>query len=132
MVYLEAHILLEEIADTAPEGTRRKRMELLASLLIIDDLGTRTLPSSAAEDRGETGYKCAGGNTKSAILQGDPGANRRSQAILARAFFAGNRGQAQEDTTGRKTKLRFVGLRAVKGLTMNARCAGFGRFWGDD
>jgi DNA replication protein DnaC len=52
VIYREAHILLEEITDATLDGTRREHMELLAtvSLLIIDDLGMRKLPSSAAEE----------------------------------------------------------------------------------
>jgi DNA replication protein DnaC len=52
VIYREAHILLEEITDATLDGTRREHMELLAtvSLLIIDDLGLRKLPSSAAEE----------------------------------------------------------------------------------
>ncbi len=50
--YREAHILLEEIADATLDGTRKEHMELLATvpLLIIDDLGMRKLPSTAAEE----------------------------------------------------------------------------------
>jgi DNA replication protein DnaC len=52
VMYREAHVLLQEIADATLEGTRREHMELLATvpLLIIDDLGMRKLPSSAAEE----------------------------------------------------------------------------------
>jgi len=52
VIYREAHILLEEITDATLDGTRREHMELLATvpLLIIDDLGMRKLPSSAAEE----------------------------------------------------------------------------------
>jgi DNA replication protein DnaC len=50
--YREAHILLEEIADATLDGTRKEHMEFLATvpLLIIDDLGMRKLPSTAAEE----------------------------------------------------------------------------------
>jgi DNA replication protein DnaC len=52
VIYREAHILLEEIADATLDGSRREHMELLATvpLLIIDDLGMRKLPSTAAEE----------------------------------------------------------------------------------
>ena len=52
VTYREAHILLEEIADAVLDGTRKEHMELLATvpLLIIDDLGMRKLPSTAAEE----------------------------------------------------------------------------------
>ena len=52
VIYREAHILLEEITDATLDGTRKEYMELLATvpLLIIDDLGMRKLPSTAAEE----------------------------------------------------------------------------------
>ncbi len=52
VLYREAHILLEELADAALDGKRKEHMELLstAPLLIIDDLGMRTLPLTAAEE----------------------------------------------------------------------------------
>ena len=52
VIYREAHNLLEEIADATLDGTRKEYMELLATvpLLIIDDLGMRKLPSTAAEE----------------------------------------------------------------------------------
>jgi DNA replication protein DnaC len=53
VLYRETHTLLEEIAEVAIDGTRKQHMELLTTvpLLIIDDLGMRKLPSTAAEDR---------------------------------------------------------------------------------
>ncbi len=52
VLYREAHILLEEIAEATLIGTRKDCMGDLASvpLLIIDDLGMRKLPQTAAED----------------------------------------------------------------------------------
>ena len=52
MIYREAHILLEEIAEAALDGNRKEHMELLATvpLLIIDDLGMRKLGPTAAEE----------------------------------------------------------------------------------
>ena len=52
VLYREAHLLLEDIADATLAGTRRERMTKLATVpfLILDDLGMRTLPSTAAED----------------------------------------------------------------------------------
>jgi DNA replication protein DnaC len=52
VVYREAHTLLEEIADATLDGTRKEYLADLASvpLLIIDDLGMRKLPHTAAED----------------------------------------------------------------------------------
>jgi DNA replication protein DnaC len=50
--YRETHVLLEELADAVLDGTRKEYMESLSSvpLLIIDDLGMRKLPLTAAED----------------------------------------------------------------------------------
>jgi len=52
VLYRETHTLLDEIAEATIDGSRKQHMELLAtvSLLIIDDLGMRKLPSTAAED----------------------------------------------------------------------------------
>jgi DNA replication protein DnaC len=52
VVYREAHTLIEEIADATISGTRKECLADLASvsLLIIDDLGMRKLPHTAAED----------------------------------------------------------------------------------
>jgi DNA replication protein DnaC len=52
VIYRETHVLLEEIADAGVDGTRKDTMTDLATvpLLIIDDLGMRKLPSTAAED----------------------------------------------------------------------------------
>ena len=50
--YREAHVLLEELADAQLSGTRREYLAGIAAapLLIIDDLGMRKLPHTAAED----------------------------------------------------------------------------------
>jgi DNA replication protein DnaC len=50
--YREAHVLLEELADAQLAGERKLYVERLAAapLLIIDDLGMRKLPATAAED----------------------------------------------------------------------------------
>jgi DNA replication protein DnaC len=52
VVYREAHVLLEDLAQATLEGTRSDRLADLAlvPLLIVDDLGMRKLPASAAED----------------------------------------------------------------------------------
>ena len=52
VLYRETHILLEELADAALDGTRKQYMELITTvpLLIIDDFGMRKLPQTAAED----------------------------------------------------------------------------------
>jgi len=52
VIYRETHILLEELADAALDGTRKQYMESVSSvaLLIIDDFGMRKLPQTAAED----------------------------------------------------------------------------------
>jgi len=50
--YLEAHALLDDLADAALDHMRKEKLAELASvnLLIIDDLGMRKLPHNAAED----------------------------------------------------------------------------------
>jgi DNA replication protein DnaC len=52
VIYREAHVLLEELAEAAVDGTRKDRLADLATapLLIVDDLGMRKLPHTAAED----------------------------------------------------------------------------------
>jgi len=52
VIYREAHTLLEEIADASLDGTRKALLGELATvpLLIVDDLGMRKLPHTAAED----------------------------------------------------------------------------------
>jgi DNA replication protein DnaC len=52
VVYREAHALMEDIADATIDGTRKVFLADLATvpLLIIDDLGMRKLPHTAAED----------------------------------------------------------------------------------
>jgi DNA replication protein DnaC len=50
--YQEAHVLLEDLADATLDGKRKEHMEMLSTvpLLIIDDLGMRKLPLTAAEE----------------------------------------------------------------------------------
>ena len=52
VLYRETHILLDELADATLDGTRKEFMEWVVSLplLILDDLGMRKLPLTAAED----------------------------------------------------------------------------------
>ena len=52
VAYREAHILVEELADATFEDARKEYMEEMTKvpLLIVDDLGMRKLPSTAAED----------------------------------------------------------------------------------
>ena len=52
VAYREAHVLLEEMADATLEATRKEYMAMMEKvpLLIIDDLGMRKLPHTAAED----------------------------------------------------------------------------------
>jgi DNA replication protein DnaC len=52
VLYRETHILLDELAETTIDGTRKEHMDMLVSvpLLIIDDLGMRKMPMTAAED----------------------------------------------------------------------------------
>jgi DNA replication protein DnaC len=52
VMYREAHVLLEQLADAVADGTRKQFMANLTAvpLLIIDDFGMRKLPATAAED----------------------------------------------------------------------------------
>ena len=52
VLYRETHVLLEELADATIDGTRKDKIAELQSvpLLIVDDLGMRKLPATAAED----------------------------------------------------------------------------------
>jgi len=52
VLYRETHTLLSDIAEATLDGTRTEHMELLSTipLLIIDDLGMRKLPPTAAEE----------------------------------------------------------------------------------
>jgi DNA replication protein DnaC len=52
VLYREAHMLLEELAEATIDGTRKDLFNDFATvpLLIIDDLGMRKLPATAAED----------------------------------------------------------------------------------
>ena len=52
VLYREVHVLLDELADAAADGTRKDYMQSVATvpLLIVDDFGMRKLPHTAAED----------------------------------------------------------------------------------
>ena len=52
VIYREAHVLIEEIADAGLDSTRKPYIADMAAvpLLIVDDLGMRKLPHTAAED----------------------------------------------------------------------------------
>lgn len=52
VLYRETHTLLDEFADATLDGSRKEYLEWLVSLplLILDDLGMRKLPLTAAED----------------------------------------------------------------------------------
>lgn len=52
VLYREAHTLVEQMADATLDGTRKDYLKQIGSvqLLIIDDLGMRKLPHTAAED----------------------------------------------------------------------------------
>jgi len=52
VTYREAHVLVEELAEAAVVGQRKELIQSLSTtaLLIIDDLGMRKLPATAAED----------------------------------------------------------------------------------
>lgn len=52
VLYRETHALLDELADATLDGSRKEFIESVVAwpLLIIDDLGMRRLPLTAAED----------------------------------------------------------------------------------
>jgi DNA replication protein DnaC len=52
VVYREAHVLLEDLAEATAEGRRKDFLDeiVAAQLLIVDDFGMRRLPHTAAED----------------------------------------------------------------------------------
>ena len=52
VLYREAHVLLEELADAQLAGTRKPYLAQVTTvpLLLIDDLGMKRLPHTAAED----------------------------------------------------------------------------------
>ena len=52
VLYREAHHLLEELSEATVNGERKELVDLFTTvpLLIIDDLGMRKLPATAAED----------------------------------------------------------------------------------
>ena len=52
VLYREAHVLLEELADAQLAGTRKPYLAHVTTvpLLLIDDLGMKRLPHTAAED----------------------------------------------------------------------------------
>jgi len=52
VLYRETHTLLDELAEATIDGTRKEHMSFLGTvpLLIIDDLGMRKLPLTAAEE----------------------------------------------------------------------------------
>jgi DNA replication protein DnaC len=52
VLYRETHTLLDELAEAALDGTHKEHMEFLVTvpLLILDDLGMRKLPLTAAEE----------------------------------------------------------------------------------
>jgi DNA replication protein DnaC len=52
VLYRETHKLLDDLAEATIDGPGKEYMERLVSvpLLIIDDLGMRKLPVTAAED----------------------------------------------------------------------------------
>jgi DNA replication protein DnaC len=52
VIYREAHHLIDDIAEATLDGTRKALFTELATvpLLIVDDLGMRKLPHTAAED----------------------------------------------------------------------------------
>jgi DNA replication protein DnaC len=64
VLYREAHMLLDELADAVADGSRKQFMADLTvvPLLVIDDFGMRKLPLTAAEDLLEIGQWRTGAN----------------------------------------------------------------------
>jgi DNA replication protein DnaC len=62
VLYRETHALLDDPAEATLDGTREEHMEFLVTvpLLIVDDLGMRKLPLTAAEELLES--SCAATN----------------------------------------------------------------------
>jgi DNA replication protein DnaC len=60
VLYREAHVLLDELADAQLAGTRKHYLTQVTTvpLLLIDDLGMRRLPHTAAEDLLEIVMRC--------------------------------------------------------------------------
>jgi DNA replication protein DnaC len=58
VLYRETHALLDELAEANLDGSRKEFIESAVAwpLLIIDDLGMRKLPLTAAEDLLETAW----------------------------------------------------------------------------
>ena len=58
VLYREAHVLIEEIADATLDGTRKELIADLATvpLLIIDDLGMRKLPAHRRRGPARAGH----------------------------------------------------------------------------
>jgi DNA replication protein DnaC len=52
VLYRETRALLDELADATLDGTRKEHVEFLVTvpLLILDDLGMRKMPLTAAEE----------------------------------------------------------------------------------
>src|SRR5262249_40412209 len=52
VLYRETHTLINDITEASLDGTRKQLMDMLSTvpLLIIDDLGMRKLPTTAAEE----------------------------------------------------------------------------------
>jgi DNA replication protein DnaC len=52
VLYLETHVLLDDLAEAVVDGKRKEFMKSLTTvpLLVIDDFGMRKLPMTAAED----------------------------------------------------------------------------------
>ena len=84
MIYREANILLEEVAEAALEGNRKEHMELLATvaLLIIDDFGMCKLGPTAAEELREIAMRRYGRASAHGDLE--PPSERLGKTIIAR------------------------------------------------
>jgi DNA replication protein DnaC len=90
VLYRETHVLLEELAESVINGTRKQYVESLATvpLLILDDFGMRKLPLTAAEDLLEIimrRYERASTLLTSNLLCGAPHKRFNAESIFMRS-----------------------------------------------
>jgi DNA replication protein DnaC len=121
VIYREAHTLFEELADATLDGTRKIYLADLAAvpLLIIDDLGMRKLPHTAAEDLLEIimrRYERASTLLTSNLLCRAPHKRLNAESTVMRSLAArdpagpsGRRGATPHNGRGRQGGDQFVG-----------------------
>ena len=83
VLYREADILLNNLADAVAEGTRKEFMETLTTvpLLIVDDFGVRKLPLTAA--RGPVGDHPAALRARQHAARVEPRRRRLGKDVAA-------------------------------------------------